>query len=221
MKSRKLKPIALLLVFLLVASALSGCATTNDRWGNAKKGGIVGAIGGAAIGFLDNGIEGALIGAAVGAVAGGIIGGIIDHVQYKKAPEVVQQYGRVNKVAVEDINLSKNIFQNGETGQLEMKYVVINPDDLDKKNTVNQAIEIYQGDKLLASNENKQSVATGGYKATFPLEIPKGADEGEYRVTARVSSDDINQSDSVARSFRVIYARNDRGQIHLAQVTPY
>jgi len=224
--SGKMKTIAMFTVLMLMVGSLSGCATTGkDHWSDGKKGSIFGAIGGAiggaTIGLLKGGLEGALIGAAAGAVAGAVVGGVIDYYQYKKAPEVVKEYGSSKQLALEDMSISKDVFKDGDKGNLNVKYVVINPDDIDKKNTVKQTIEISKGDKVVLSKEDSKDVATGGYQMSFPIEIPKGADEGDYKVTAKLEAPDIDRKVSETRSFRVFYARNNQGVLYLAQVTPY
>ena len=221
-----MKTIAMVTVLMLMIGCMSGCATTGkDHWSNGHKGSIFGAIGGAlggaTIGLIKGGLKGALIGAAAGAVAGAVIGGVVDYYQYKKAPQVVKEYGSTKQVAVEDMSISKDVFKDGEKGTLNVKYVVVNPENLDKQNTINQTIEIVKGDKVVLSKEDSRKVATGGYQMSFPIEIPKGADEGDYKVTTKLEAPDINCQTSETRAFRVFYARNKQGVLYLAKVTPY
>ena len=61
MVKRKMKVLALVLGLGLVVTSLNGCASSGGQWQNAKTGGILGALGGAAIGFVRDGVKGAVI----------------------------------------------------------------------------------------------------------------------------------------------------------------
>jgi len=69
---------------LAVGVGLTGCQTLQNEDGSVTrttKGGVIGALGGAAIGAATNGRKGALIGLGVGALSGGAIGNYMDRQQ--------------------------------------------------------------------------------------------------------------------------------------------
>lgn len=210
--------VALLLMFCLLVFGLSGCASSGGGWSNAQKGGIGGAFVGALVGLKENGLAGALVGAAVGGAAGYMVGHIVDYVQEKDAAAVYSEYGREKRLVFEDLTLSKDVFQGGEQGELAMQYAIVDPDP-DQTNEVTHTVEYWQNGNMIASNDESKSVKPGGYTAKFPLTIPKGADEGAYMVVAKIDS--FGQTATLERPFRVFYARNDQGVLHVASIKPY
>jgi hypothetical protein len=202
----------------MLVAGMSGCAA-NQSHANAKKGALMGALGGAVVGLMKDGVRGAVVGAAVGGAIGATVGAAIDYNKYKQAGQVYDEYGmKSKKVAIEDLELSKGVYKGGENGSVDIKFAVVNPDPK-IKNKVNTSIVYYKGNKQLMEKSDEQTLKTGGYAATFPLEIPKGADEGEYRVEAKVSA--FGKTAKMRKPFRVFYAKNEAGKLILASVTPY
>jgi len=75
---------AILSIGLAVSVTLTGCQALQNEDGSANrtaKGGVIGALGGAAVGAAANGRKGALIGLGVGALSGGAIGNYMDRQQ--------------------------------------------------------------------------------------------------------------------------------------------
>lgn len=76
----------LLTAIVVIAALQAGCQSTTLRnedgsATNTTKGGVIGALGGAAVGAIADGRKGALIGLGVGALSGGAIGNYMDRQQ--------------------------------------------------------------------------------------------------------------------------------------------
>ncbi|RMG51390.1 MAG: hypothetical protein D6717_12935 [Gammaproteobacteria bacterium] len=219
MMKRGMKLVVAVVLVCFIGASLSGCAAQgNGTWGAKKTGALGGALVGAIVGFKERGLAGALVGAAIGGAAGYAVGAMVDYVREKDAAQVYNEYGRDRRIVFEDMQLSKTALQGGEKGNLELHYAVIDPNP-SARNKVDHTIEYWKGDQKLHENTVSKTVKPGGYKANFPLSVPKGADEGEYTVVAKLNA--VGQTETQMRSFRVFYARNEQGVLQVASVTPY
>lgn len=175
------------------------------------RGAAIGAAIGGAAGYLGGDAKTAIIGAAIGA----FIGNLIEHQRVRSSQQVYEEYGSDSRVVLNDVRLSRDVIQPGETGKATVMYDVVAP-DRNTMQSITHTMEYYQGDTRLASNTEQMQVATGGYETVFPLAVPEGAEEGEYRLVAQVRSPDAE--DRKERSFQVIYALNEQGGIQIVSV---
>ncbi|MCP4285418.1 MAG: OmpA family protein [Gammaproteobacteria bacterium] len=86
-------------VALLVAAALTGCAT-DDPNRRAKTGAAIGAVAGAILGHQIDGNSGRYVGAALGALAGGGAGYYMDN-QQKEFEQALREEERNNQLEIE------------------------------------------------------------------------------------------------------------------------
>lgn len=208
---------------LALAIGLTGCATPGGMAGGGgpsatQQGAISGAVIGGLLGYArGHNAQDTLVGAAAGAAIGALIGNYIDHKRVASAQQVYRKYGTHERVVLDDVTLSRQVFRAGQKGQAAVHYDVVAPNSSEPR-AVHHTIEYLRNGKVLARNTETLKVTPGGYRTVFPIGVPKGADEGEYTLVARVAMD--NSSATKTRTFKVIYARDDRGALYVAQVTP-
>jgi peptidoglycan hydrolase-like protein with peptidoglycan-binding domain len=176
---------------------------------------------GAALGATIGGLAGYASGggtksAIVGALVGAIIGNYIEHQQVRSSQQVYRKHGREERVVLNDVQLSQDIVQPGQEGQATVNYDVVAPDP-DTIQSITHTMTYYHGDAKLATNTQTIEIAPGGYKTVFPLAVPEGAEEGQYRLVAQIQSP--NAKDLKERSFQVIYARDEHGVLRIAGIT--
>jgi len=198
---------------------LGGCATPGGGETSAtEQGAVSGAVIGGLIGYAKGGdLKHTVVGAAAGAAVGAIIGNYIDHKRTKDSKQVYAQYGKKEKVVMTGVDLSKPVLKAGQQGQAAVSYDVVGPDP-SASQTITHTVEYYHGKNRVAANSQTMSVTPGGYRTVFPVSVPSGAEEGEYVLVAKVASP--HTADEKKRNFRVIYARNDRGELYVASVSP-
>ncbi len=203
----------LLVILLSLVLIVPGCVSTQGEHRARNTGIATGAVTGFLVGLVSSGgdLKKALIGAAAGAVVGGLIGAYIDHKQTKSKNEVVQMYGNTPKVILKDIALSKEAIRPREKAFVTLDYVIIASQE---PQNITETFIVYEGNEEIAKKTQGFSLNTGEYITKYPLVIPEGAQEGEYKIVASIS--DGIRSDTKTKSFTVIVAKNADGSYRLA-----
>lgn len=196
------------------AEASQSSASAAAEPSTTGKGAGAGAVIGGTMGYLSGGTKGAVIGAAIGA----LVGNFIEHQRVRSSREVYEEHGSESRVVLNDVRLSQELIQPGEKERATVNYDIIAPDS-GSSQPVTHTLGYYHGDTKLATNTQDVEVAPGGYETVFPVAVPEGAEEGEYRLVARVQSPEA--MDQMERSFRVVYALNDDGELRVASISPY
>lgn len=205
--------VRLLGIFLSLVLFLSGCASTQGEYEATKQGMAGGAVTGFLAGLISSGgdIKEALKGAVVGAIVGGVIGAYIDHKRVKSKDEVVEEYGDTPQVILKDIALSKEIIKPKEKALVTVDYVIIASKE---PQNVAETFIVYEGDTEIARKTQTFPLKTGEYKTTYPLVIPEGAQEGEYKIVASIT--DGIRTDTKSETFTVIVGKRKDGSYKLA-----
>ncbi len=91
----------ILLLSLIIALAVSGCANMNKTQKGTAWGAAIGTVVGAGVGYAVDGKEGALIGAGTGLAVGGLSGAAIGRYMDKQEAEMRQALADVESVSIQ------------------------------------------------------------------------------------------------------------------------
>ncbi len=187
-----------LLCFALIVTII-GCATMEEH-----KGATVGATLGAAAGVLLGGdTEGRIVGGLLGALVGGAIGHYAFD-QNRTSEETAKTYNyqpsQGSMVTIESASASPKTIYPGETVEIRITYVVLNPTP-ETVTSLKEVREITHNEKIVGKPEVTVSRSSGTYTSTIPIRLPDDSDPGVYHVRTIVQSQ--NAKDVRLASFSV------------------
>lgn len=206
------KLVAVLLIVLLPAGLLWGCATVQENPKTAVGAGV-GAVGGAAVGAAIGAAAGrpgtgALIGGLVGVLAGGLIGNYLDKQDRTREATMVSHNYRADQgtlLRIERVEATPKTINPRQTVNLSVTYAVIDPDP-NRTVSITETREIRQNGNIVGNPSITVNRTGGTYTSTVPLTLPANALPGTYNVITRVQGP--NAADAVSTSFTVARARS-------------
>lgn len=188
---RKILCQAILFVFL--ATTLSGCAQTGDtvrRNPNAAIGAGAGAVGGAVIGGILGGKRGAVIGGLLGGLAGGVVGHYMDEREKDRA-QTNRTYAyspsQGTRLEIESLRINPAALAPGGTVYINLTYAVLTPNP-DDQILVKETRKILLNNTVVGETSIDISREGGTWRSTVPITLPENASTGNYRVIATVDS---------------------------------
>ncbi len=198
----KFKIIALVVIVAFAAMA-TGCSTMKENKGVATGAGV-GAAAGAAVGqAIGRSTTATVIGGLLGALAGGIIGYYF-YDQRKDREETVKTFdydpSKGDLIRVENISTSPQKVSPGESVNLKMDYAVLTPSG-NSQTPVTEIREITHNGRTVGNPEVRVVRADGTYESNIPLQLPREADPGVYKVRMTVQTP--RGSDSRETAFQV------------------
>ncbi len=198
----RLKAISILVIIAFAAMA-TGCSTVKEHKGAATGAGV-GAAAGAAMGqIIGKSTTATVIGGLLGALAGGILGYYF-YDERKDREETVKTFNyqpsEGDLIRVEKVNASPGKVSPGDRVDLQMNYAILTPSG-SADTPITEIREITHNGKTVGNPEVRVTRKDGTYTSGIPLQLPKTADTGEYKVRMTVKTP--NSSDSKETAFRV------------------
>ena len=188
-----MRPIAGVLILVLVSAVgLGGCATVQEN-PQAAIGAGVGAAGGALLGgLIGRNTTGVVVGGLLGGLAGGAIGHYMDR-QDKSAAQARADAGYQPSqgivVRVDGGQADPSAVAPGGTVRLATTYTVLAPNP-SQSVTVNETREVRYNGALVANPTTAFTRTSGTFTSALPVTLPANAGRGAYEVTTTVSVGD-------------------------------